>query len=344
VADARPSRLSHGKTGFRETGPLLAPASRTHLVLGFAAVYVLWGSTYLAIRFAVESFPPFVMAGTRHLTAGLILFSYLRWKGVPLPTARQWRSAAVIGALLLLGGNGLVSWSEQRVPSGLAALIVASVPLWMALVQGIQKRRRPPTPVLTGLLVGLAGLVLLVVPGKFGGGERVDLLGAAALLTAALSWVIGSLYSRRAALPSSTLLGISMEMIAGGAILWIVGLALGEGGRIHEAEFTSKALLSLGYLIVFGSLIGFSAYIWLLKVSTPARVTTYAYVNPIVAVLLGWVFGGEALTLRIAVSAALIVGAVALIIRYGGESSAKSPEKPPISEASPPAAVKASSA
>jgi drug/metabolite transporter (DMT)-like permease len=250
----------------------------------------------------------------------------------------------VIGALLLLGGNGLVSWSEQRVPSGLAALIVASVPLWMALVQGIQKRRRPPTAVLAGLLVGLAGLVLLVLPGKFGGGERVDLIGAAALLTAALSWVIGSLYSRRAALPSSTLLAISMEMVAGGAILWIVGLALGEGGRIHAEAFNAKALLSLGYLIVFGSLIGFSAYIWLLKVATPARVTTYAYVNPVVAVLLGWVFGGEAMTLRIAISAALIVGAVALIIRYGGESSAKAPRKPaPASGVAPPE-PKASSA
>jgi drug/metabolite transporter (DMT)-like permease len=331
---------------FGETGPLLAPASRAHLVLGFAAVYILWGSTYLAIRFAVESFPPFVMAGTRHLTAGLILFAFLRWRGVPLPTARHWKSAAVIGALLLLGGNGLVSWSEQRVPSGLAALIVASVPLWMALVQGIQKRRRPPTAVLTGLLVGLAGLMLLVVPGRFGGGEHVDLLGAAALLTAALSWVIGSLYSRRAVLPSSTLLAISMEMIAGGTILWIFGLAFGEGARIHAAEFTPKALFSLGYLVVFGSLIGFSAYIWLLKVSTPARVTTYAYVNPVVAVLLGWVFGGEALTLRIAISAALIVGAVALIIRYGGEASAKASEKSPPAEAEPvaPPAAKASSA
>jgi len=338
---------------FGETGPLLAPASRAHLVLGFAAVYILWGSTYLAIRFAVESFPPFVMAGTRHLTAGLILFLVLRARGVALPTALHWKSAAIIGALLLLGGNGLVSWSEQRVPSGLAALIVASVPLWMALVQGIQKRRRPSAPVLGGLLVGLAGLVLLVAPTKLGGGEHVDLIGAAALLTAALSWVIGSLYSRRAEMPSSTLLAISMEMIAGGAILWIVGLALGEGARIHAAEFTPKAVLSLAYLVVFGSLIGFSAYIWLLKVSTPARVTTYAYVNPVVAVLLGWAFGNEPLTLRIALSAALIVGAVALIIRYGGEASAKAPEKSPPAEAEPvataaspaaPAAAKASSA
>lgn len=320
-----PAPAAAGASSSSGTGPLLAPASRTHLVLGFAAVYILWGSTYLAIRFAVETFPPFVMAGTRHLTAGLLLFLFLRIKGVPLPKARHWRSAAIIGALLLLGGNGLVSWSEQRVPSGLAALIVASVPLWMALVQGIQKRRRPRTAVLLGLLVGLGGLVLLVVPGKFGGGEHVDTLGAVALLAAALSWVIGSLYSRRAELPSSTLLAISMEMIAGGVILWVTGLALGEGARIHADAFTSKSVLSLGYLIVFGSLIGFSAYIWLLKVSTPARVTTYAYVNPVVAVFLGWVFGNEPLTLRVALSAAAIVGAVAIIIRYGGDSRAPAP-------------------
>ncbi len=309
----------------------MAPTpARARLVAGFAAVYVLWGSTYLAIRFAVESFPPFVMAGTRHLTAGLLLFAFLRARGVALPERRHWKSAAIIGALLLLGGNGFVSWAEQRVPSGLAALIVASVPIWMAIVQGVLRRRRPPAAVLAGLLIGLAGLVLLVLPGRFGGGEHVDPLGAAALVFAALSWVIGSLYSRRAALPRSTLLAIAIEMIAGGAILWIAGLIFGEGARIHIANVSLRSVLSLAYLIVFGSLIGFSAYIWLLKVSTPARVTTYAYVNPVVAVLLGWAFAGEVLTLRIGLSALAIVGAVALIIRYGGETS-----KAPASAASP---------
>lgn len=307
------------------SGVFMAPApARAHLVAGFAAVYILWGSTYLAIRFAVESFPPFVMAGTRHLTAGLILFAFLRARGVALPDRRHWKSAAIIGGLLLLGGNGFVSWAEQRVPSGLAALIVASVPIWMAIVQGVIRRRRPSAPVLAGLLVGLAGLVLLVLPGRFGGGGHVDPLGAAALVFAALSWVIGSLYSRRAVLPASTLLAIAIEMIAGGTILWIFGLAFGEGARIHLAAISTRSVLALAYLIVFGSLIGFSAYIWLLKVTTPARVTTYAYVNPVVAVLLGWAFAGEALTVRIGLAALAIVGAVALIIRYGGET----PQKP----------------
>jgi drug/metabolite transporter (DMT)-like permease len=192
--------------------------------------------------------------------------------------------------------------------------------------------------------VGLGGLVLLVLPGRFGGGERVDLVGAGALLLAALSWATGSLYSRRAPLPSSTFLAISIEMIMGGAILWAVGLALGEGSAIHLSAVTTKAVLSLGYLIVFGSLIGFSAYIWLLKVSTPARVTTYAYVNPVVAVLLGWAFGNEPMTLRIAISAALIVGAVALIIRFGGESrpAARGPVAVPADAPPRPSEAKAS--
>ena len=295
-------------------------AKAGEVALAFAAVYVLWGSTYLAIRFAVESFPPFVMAGTRHLTAGLLLFAWLRASGVPLPERRHWKSAALIGGLLLLGGNGLVSWAEQRVPSGLAALIIASVPIWMAVLQGLQRRRRPRAAVVVGLLLGLGGLVLLVLPGRFGGGEHVDPLGAAALLFAALSWVVGSLVSRKAALPRSTSLAVAMEMIAGGLLLWIAGLLLGEGGRIHAGQISLRGVLSLGYLVVFGSLIGFTAYIWLLKVSTPARVTTYAYVNPVVAVLLGWAFAGEELTLRIGLATAAIVGAVALIIRYGGET------------------------
>jgi drug/metabolite transporter (DMT)-like permease len=321
VADRRPAGLS---------GPLPGPApSSAQLIAGFAAVYVIWGSTYLAIKYAVESFPPFVMAGTRHLTAGLLLYTWLRLRGTPAPERRHWRSAAIIGGLLLLGGNGLVSWAEQRVPSGLASLIIASVPLWMALVQGIQRRRRPSLMVLAGLCIGLAALVTLVLPGRFGGGEHVDPIGAAALLLAALSWVLGSLASRRAVLPPSMLLGISMEMIAGGTLLWIVGLSVGEGAGLHASAFTLRPVLSLLYLIFFGSLIGFSAYIWLLKVTTPARVTTYAYVNPLVAVLLGWAVAGEPLTLRVGLATAGIVGAVALIIRYGGETREAKPAARP---------------
>ena len=295
--------------------------SKAKVLAAFAAVYVLWGSTYLAIRFGVETIPPFVMAGTRHLTAGLLLYAWMRAKGTARPEPRHWVSAAAIGGLMLLGGNGLVTWAEQRVPSGLAALIVASVPIWMAVLSGLEKRRRPSGFVIGGLALGLAGIALLVVPGRFGGGEHVDPLGAAALLLAALSWSIGSLYARRAKLPTSTLTAVSMEMIAGGALLWAAGLIGGEGSRLHVSVVSLKSALSLGYLVVFGSLLGFSAYVWLLRVTTPARVSTYAYVNPVVAVLLGMLFAGEQLTLRIGLAAAGIVAAVALILGHGGESA-----------------------
>ncbi|HEY3124404.1 MAG TPA: EamA family transporter [Thermoanaerobaculia bacterium] len=294
------------------------------LVAAFAAVYLLWGSTYLAIRFGVETIPPFLMAGTRHLTAGLLLYLWTRLRGRPHADKRHWATAFFLGGLMLLGGNGLVTWAERRVPSGLAALIVASVPLWMALLDGIQKRLRPGLPVVAGLLIGLAGLLALVAPRHFAGNGRVDLLGAGALLLAALCWASGSLYSRHARLPESVLTATAMQMIGGGVLLWVVGLAAGEGSRLDLAAVSVRSVLSLAYLVVFGSLLGFSAYVWLLRATTPARVSTYAYVNPVVAVFLGWAFAGEAVTLRIGLATIAIVGAVALIIRYGG---ARAPRK-----------------
>jgi drug/metabolite transporter (DMT)-like permease len=288
--------------------------TRGRVALAFAAVYVLWGSTYLAIRFGIETIPPFLMAGTRHLIAGLLLYIWMRSRGTPRPSATHWRSAAIIGGLMLLGGNGLVTWAEQRVPSGLAALIVASVPIWMAVFEGLQRRARPGGAVIAGLLLGLAGIALLVAPGRFAGNGHVDPLGALALLTAALCWSYGSLYSRRVPLPASTFTATAMEMIAGGAWLWLAGLLFGEGSRLHLSAISTRSAISLAYLILFGSLIGFTAYVWLLKATTAARVSTYAYVNPIVAVVLGTLFAGEVITARVAIAALVIVGAVALII------------------------------
>jgi drug/metabolite transporter (DMT)-like permease len=299
------------------------PAAARHaakpgeIALAFAAVYILWGSTYLAIRFGVETIPPFLLAGVRHLTAGALLYAWLRLRGTPRPQRRHWRSAAIIGGLMLLGGNGLVTWAEQRVPSGLAALIVASVPIWMTLLDALQHRQRPHGVVLLGLALGLAGLGLLVAPGSLGGAGHVDPLGAAALLMAALFWAIGSLYSRRAALPSSTLLATAIEMIAGGALLLLVSAASREWAGFALSAVSARSVAALAYLIVAGSLLGFTAYIFLLGATTPARVSTYAYVNPVVAVFLGWALAGEPITARMLVAAAVIVASVALIIRHG---------------------------
>jgi drug/metabolite transporter (DMT)-like permease len=296
-----------------------APPAR--VALGFAAVYILWGSTYLGIRFAVASLPPLIMAGTRHLIAGFLLYAIVRRLGAPRPTLQHWRSAALLGVLLLLGGNGLVSMAEVMVPSGITALIVAAVPFWMVLLNAAEKRVMPRLSVLAGLVLGVVGLGILVLPNAASAPDHVNPVGVAMLIVATLSWAVGSLYAHRAPLPSSVFLGIGMEMIAGGAALWLVGLAAGEGANLHPAAVTLKSLVALAYLIVFGSLLGFSAYVWLLKVTTPARASTYAFVNPVIAVLLGWALAGEALTPRVAVAGGIIVAAVCLILYFGAARS-----------------------
>jgi len=314
--------------------------SRLRVAAAFAAVYVLWGSTYLAIRFTLESLPPFAMAASRFLIAGTLLFAWARWRGAPAPKAVHWRSATIVGVLMLLGGNGGVVWAEQRVPSGLAALLVATVPLWMVMLDGAGRGwRRPPTQVLLGVAAGLAGVAMLVGPGRFAGGHGVDPLGAAVLIFASLCWTAGSLYSRRAALPASPLVATAMEMLGGGAGLAVAGLVAGDWQRLDLAAATPRSLLAVGYLIVFGSLVGFTAYVWLLRVSTPPLVATYAYVNPVVAVVLGWAFAGEPVSARTLIAAAIIVGAVMLITTYRAKPAPASAATPPTKIESPPPAA-----
>ena len=300
-----------------------AHASPAKVALGFTSVYLLWGSTYLAIRFAVASLPPFFMAGTRHLIAGALLYALMRLRGAPRPSAANWKSATLLGALLLLGGNGLVSAAEQTVPSGVTALMVAAVPFWMVLLNAAEQRRAPALPVLAGLLLGVAGLAVLVFPAGGHAPGHVDPMGIAMLLAGTFSWGVGSLYAHRAAMPASTFLGIGMEMLVGGLLLSLAGLVTGEGAALQLAAVTPKSLLALGYLVIFGSLLGFSSYVWLLKVTTPARASTYAFVNPVIAVLLGWWFAGETVTPRIALAGGIIVAAVCVILYFGAAAKAR---------------------
>lgn len=287
------------------------------LVAAFGSVYVFWGATFLAIRFAIETLPPFFMAGTRHFVAGVILYVWSRLRGAPAPTGAHWKSAAVVGILLLCGGNGGVVWSEQRVPSGIAALMVATIPLWMVLLSWLWHRSsRPSLGLSIGLVMGFIGTAMLVVPSGREGSGHVDPLSAVVLMVASLSWAGGSLYSRRAHLPSSPLLATAMEMLAGGALLLVMGGVTGEWTRLHLEALSAKSFLALIYLITFGSLVGFTAYIWILRVSTPAHVSTYAYINPVIAVLVGWAFAGEPLTLRTLLATAVIVTAVVLITTF----------------------------
>jgi len=285
--------------------------------LAFGVVYVVWGATYLAIRFAVETVPPFVMAAGRHLTAGLILYALVRARGTPPPQRMHWRSAFLIGAMLLTVANGSVVWAESggRVPSGLTALIVATVAFWMALFDWLRPGGKAPAlQTVVGLVVGFGGVALLVSPGELAGGKPVDLWGATALMLCAFSWAAGSVYAQRAPLPKSMLQATAMEMIAGGALLLIVATVAREWPAVHLAAITAKSAVSFAFLVVFGSLLAFTAYIYMLRVATPVQVSTYAFVNPAVALLLGWAFAGEALTPRSLLAAALIIVAVVVIL------------------------------
>jgi drug/metabolite transporter (DMT)-like permease len=297
--------------------------------IALAVVYVVWGSTYLAIRVAVETLPPFLMAGTRFLVAGALLTAWALWRtrGTPRPGLAQWRAAFVVGGLLLLGGNGAVVWAEQRIPSGLAALLVATVPLWMAVIGRVGFGERLRRPAVVGLVLGFGGVALLVDPAGF------DLVGTLAVLFAALSWASGSLWPRRAALPDDPLVATGLEMVAGGILLTVVGLAGGELGRLDLAAASTASLAAVAYLVVFGSLVAFTAYVWLLRNASTSLVGTYAYVNPVVAVLLGWAVLAEPVTPRMLAAGAVIVAAVALIVSArpstGAASSPSTPRPTP---------------
>lgn len=287
---------------------------KLRIAIAMLAIYLIWGSTYLAIRFAVETIPPFLMAGTRFLFPGLLLVIWRRMAGDPPPTRRQWLSTGLIGLMLLLGGNGLVSWAEQRIDSGIAALLVGTAPIWMVLADSVLSRRVPRWQAIIGLLTGFAGIVVLVGPRSLlTGDSRYDLLGITAVVLAALSWSLGSVISRKVDLPRSPLLVTGMEMLAGCVGLMLVSLLRGEWTGFAVGAVSMRSVLALLYLIVAGSLGGFVAYTWLLRNAPISLVATYAYVNPLVAILLGGLLAQESLTAQVLLAAVVIIGSVILI-------------------------------
>ncbi len=292
---------------------------KTKIWVALIALYIVWGSTYLGIRVAIETIPPFFHAGVRFLISGVILVVWQRAAGNKMPTRKQWMSTAFIGLMLLLGGNGLVAWAEQFIPSGIAALMLSSTPMFLVIAEALRPNGiKPSWQAIVGLLIGLAGIFILVGPSKISGSEtRLNPSGVAALLGACLLWTIGSIYSKTADLPKSSLMTTGAEMLMGSVGLFIVSLLTGELNKWNPAEVSMRSIYGLLYLITVGSIVGFGSYIWLLQNAPISLVATYAYVNPIVAILLGAWLIGEPLGAHIWLAAGIIIGSVIFLNSRG---------------------------
>jgi drug/metabolite transporter (DMT)-like permease len=295
----------------------MAASKRTIVIVAFAALYVIWGSTYLGIRFAIETIPPFLMAGARFVLAGVIMYAIAWSQGIGKSSSANWRTSLIIGACLLLSGNGGVTISEKYIDSGLAALIVAIVPIYIVLLGWTTGMAPKPTPIMWLALVGgFVGVGILFGPAlHFSSNDgRHPAIGISILLVSSFIWSVGSLYSRVAKHAASPFLTAAQQMLCGGMLLLFVGIATGELRRLHLGSISMLSLASFIYLVIIGAVVGYTAYIWLLRHCEPAKVATYAYVNPIVAVLLGALFAGETVTMRTLIAATLIIGSVALVI------------------------------
>ena len=302
--------------------PTPTPKQGAPIWLGMLVLYVVWGSTYLGIAIAVDTIPPFLMAAARFFLAGAILLAWsIAREGrsfIP-PSRREWRDSAIVGALLLGGGNGLVAFGEQTVPSGIAALLVGLMPVWVAILGGIFLGDRLPRLAVIGIAIGFAGVAILVGPSAFGGGGALDPVGLAACLLAPIAWAGGSLFaSRRASLPGRPLVATGLQMVLGGLVLAVMASLAGELGTFDPAAVTRDSLLAFAYLTVIGSILAFTVYGWMLRVAPLPLVATYAYVNPVVAVILGWLVLGEAIEPRTVLAGGVIIFAVALIVTARG--------------------------
>ncbi|NIO29762.1 MAG: EamA family transporter [Candidatus Latescibacteria bacterium] len=294
------------------------PPKAVLVLLAFAAIYFLWGSTYLAIRYAVETLPPLVMSGTRSLLAGAMLL-FAAGRRLRNVRPEHWVSAALAGGLLFLGGHGLLSWAEQRVSSGAAALVLATIPAWMVLLRWLHSRQPSNWRMLSGLALGFIGVAMLSPLGIADGGA-LPLVPLMALVASSASWAAGSLYARRALLPDHAGLSAGMQLVAGGVWLMVAAGVSGEWGRIEVSEVSQRSVVSLFYLICFGSLVAFSAYNWLIRVVDPALVGSYAFVNPLVAVVLGWLIGGEVIGWATVIATGVIVAGIVLINCAGADT------------------------
>jgi drug/metabolite transporter (DMT)-like permease len=309
-------------TGTRQLASGIAPPSRVALLLAFFAIYVVWGSTYLAIRYAVETIPPLVVAGLRHIVAGIFLLGWAYFRGYR-PTGREWRASVVLGFLYFVLGHGSLHWAETVVPSGWAALLIASEPIWIAVMAALVTHgERLTGKTVMGLLLGIAGVGLLVGEVTLSG-QHSMVLGSLAILLGTLAWSVGVMYSLKAPLPRNALARAGMPEIVGSLILLLLAGVTGEFSSFHPAAVTPRSWLSLAYLITFGSIITFTAYTWLLDHVSPTLVSTHTYVNPVIAVFMGWMWAGEVINVEVLLAGVLTLLAVFLISR-GTRRSAQS--------------------
>jgi drug/metabolite transporter (DMT)-like permease len=319
-------------------GHCFMPAPKRSLVIiAFAALYVIWGSTYLGIRFAIDTIPPFLMAGGRFLLAGTIMYAIAWSQGIGQSSWANWRTSLIIGACLLLGGNGGVTISEKYIDTGLAALIVAIVPIYMVLLGWMSGKAAKPTPIVWFALAGgFFGVAILFGPALHfpSNHSRNPAIGICILLVTSFIWSAGSLYSRAAKHAASPFLTAAQQMICGGMLLFLAGIITGEVPRLHPTSISISSWVAFIYLVLIGAVVGYTAYIWLLRHCEPAKVATYAYVNPIVAVVLGALFAGEKVTMRTLIAGCLIIGSVALVITA---QQLRGKVEPPISAALEPA-------
>lgn len=288
--------------------------TKYNIVLGFAAIYLIWGSTYLAIRLGVATIPAFMLAAVRFLISGMLFYGWGKLVRAPSPILKEWFYAGLVGLLMVVGGAGFVTWAEEMVPSGLTALLIAMVPLWIVIINWLRRGgKRPKIIVVVGIFLGFVGMIALINPTNIGSLNEIDLFGALLLILATLSWAIGSILSRYAELPKSKIVSIGIQMFVGGIVLFILSFVRGENLNFEIADVTLESIISLLYLITFGS-IGYASYIWLMKVSTPAKVATYAYVNPIIALFLGYLIADETISTWTITCSVFILISVIIIV------------------------------